>query len=90
MKNDGGEAFPCPSTGMASYNPGMSLRDWFAGMAPTEELNLPETAEQAAEVLGMEIKDYLNEAGIYWLVIVSMARFAWADAMLEAREVGDE
>lgn len=31
--NDGGPAFPVPSDGRAEGDPGMSLRDWFAGQA---------------------------------------------------------
>lgn len=31
-RNDGGPAFPADSFG-SQHNPGMSLRDWFAGQA---------------------------------------------------------
>lgn len=33
--DDGGNAFPddCEATGPSNYNPGMSLRDYFAGQA---------------------------------------------------------
>lgn len=33
IKNGGGPAFPCLPSKTASYKNGMTLRDWFAGMA---------------------------------------------------------
>lgn len=32
-KKDGGPAFPMYRSGIGNYDPGMTLRDWFAGMA---------------------------------------------------------
>lgn len=36
MEKDGGQAFPLSCGQCGSDVPGMSLRDWFAGHAPTE------------------------------------------------------
>ena len=44
-KKDGGPAFPLPSDGGRSIHPavrGMSLRDWFAGMALQGLISVPE------------------------------------------------
>ena len=60
-KNDGGPAFPSEGTGMVGMNPyeftnpGMTLRQWYAGMALQGLVSLPDhdctTAEIASDAL---------------------------------------
>lgn len=66
--NDGGPAFPIPEvpTVMQAW-PGMSLRDWFAGMV------LPQAMGESPSV-----------------EIAATLAYRMADAMLAAREAGDE
>ncbi len=40
-KSNGGPAFPAPYDGHGSGDPGMSLRDWFAGQALAGNLGNP-------------------------------------------------
>lgn len=64
--NDGGPAFPRSANDCDNGAPGMSLRDWFAGMAMQGSLSGRECALDAQ--------------------MVGMASYAFADAMLKARE----
>ena len=86
--NDGGSAFPFgqiseltgqPINGF--FEPGMSLRDWFAGMAREEDIEyyLPDTMgelEKLETILGRTVDRV-------W------ARYAYADAMIAERKKGD-
>ncbi len=72
-KNDGGPAFPCSGTeGVNPESLGMSLRDWFAGMALQGMLSNSVDFKSRGEVV--KPIDYPSEC------------FAIADAMLKARE----
>ena len=79
-KNDGGPAFPSEQghtpegTWNQTYDPGMSLRDWFAG-------------QTLAALMPDFIPGTTPHAGAYWDSIARDA-FACADAMLRAREKG--
>jgi hypothetical protein len=73
--NDGGPAFPfmCTIEGWTCENTGMSLRDWFAGMALCGELAF--SAPGTRTTLGPdEIKD------------ISELTYKFADAMLVERQ----
>jgi|WetSurMetagenome_2_1015567.scaffolds.fasta_scaffold159204_2 hypothetical protein len=81
--DDGGPAFPMPS-GMeprvnttTHFNEGMSLRDWFAGMAMQSLLINPDYAD--------EIDDAAAEEGVDIHDLASHLAFDLADAMLKAR-----
>ena len=86
VKNDGGHAFPWPGNdGMFTPSPGMSLRDWFAGMALQGALSTPhaltamlnqcEGPKKTPDVIGREIcQNFVDIA------------YGFADAMLEQRE----
>lgn len=76
--NDGGPAFPelNPNYG---FNKGMSLRDWFAGMA------------LQGMISSTYLKDEGIEGGVVWggddadCEIHSATAYRYADAMLKAR-----
>jgi hypothetical protein len=78
--NDGGPAFPCPDDynqdGDPVYGPknlhGMTLRDWFAGQALDGYL-----ASWSDE----------SDGNFFEPNHVAKSMYAFADAMLEAREV---
>jgi hypothetical protein len=76
--NDGGPAFPhreLNSDGLYEFSAGMTLRDWFAGLAM-----------QGALATG-----YKEGAGrMDWHYMLSTGAYQIADAMLKAREVNDE
>ena len=85
MKEDG-PAFPCPSEktwdGQGNYlgeqfigYPGMSLRDWFAGMAMLGLFHIHEPIAKAAEAAD------LDRVGFH-----AVMAYGLADAMLEERE----
>ena len=83
-KNDGGPAFPHDGRDNGPGNikgracDGMSLRDWFAATAPftfTDARGMMMNNGAAPSTTGQEILQFL--AGI---------RFAYADAMIEARK----
>jgi hypothetical protein len=69
MKDDGGPAFPWEDVGGLSQNPaassGMTLRDWFAGMALTTQnhpgMDLPDCPQRAAQ-LAYELADAMIKA----------------------------
>jgi hypothetical protein len=73
--NDGGPAFPMDSA-RNSYNPGMSLRDWFAGQA------LGDLARESI-VRGVAARGSLSES----CELCADTCYKYADAMLRAREV---
>ena len=70
-KNDGGPAFPFYARDAWSHDPGMSLRDWFAGQVIGTIL------------LGHEVNDD-SDYGEQW---IATRAYELADAMLKAREV---
>lgn len=92
MKN-GGPAFPHPNTTFSSREEalnwqkefsGMSLRDWFAGQAPSAEINdiTPATVKECAEYIGISDISYRPTD---YKKVLAKARYEWADAMLAAR-----
>ena len=80
-KPDGGRAFPVhPDTGQKLE--GMSLRDWFAGMALQGMYANPkylEACKGTSEHRGMDFAD-----------VVAMSAYENADAMIAERERGDD
>lgn len=89
---DGGPAFPYVSPLNKTYEdgsrlfpetPGMSMRDYFAGKAPAEEIDGigGSTAAECAVYLGIEKYEFSK----HYLMIVAKARYQWADAMLAER-----
>lgn len=86
---DGGPAFPQhgwskdPETlERMKMEGGMSLRNWFAGTAAHDDLDIPQTVEDCAAMLGID--KYVNT--IHYPRLISMARYRYADAMLAERE----
>ena len=76
---DGGAAFPgCVrnTKGKLDRNPGMSLRDWFAG-------------QLAASTVGGAISINIG-IGEEEMLTVAKSAYKFADAMLEAREQADD
>lgn len=82
---DGGPAFPCitwtnlnvgsgPASWVESKNPGMSLRDWFAGQALSSAIQ-HELAVRSAQIAPVSFR-YES---------VAASAYAMADAMLKAR-----
>ena len=84
-KNDGGPAFGHgdPTHG---GDPGMTLRDWFAGTAHPDSLGISDEMSMgvAAASAGVTTEDYDPQK--HWPEIVAKARYIYADAMLKARE----
>lgn len=86
--DDGGPAFAMgiPESPTRSHGPysqkGMTLRDWFAGLALQGGLSSTETLQQAALVaLQADGKITLEQ-------MLAIRSYAFADAMLEARKGG--
>lgn len=76
-RNDGGPAFPIlkPQNPNFEYcDPGMTLRDWFAGQALAGILANPNIHKEA------------NALGVPCVNIAVPAAYVAADAMLEARK----
>lgn len=73
--DNGGQAFPS-NTDTHQY-PGMSLRDWFAGMALQGILSNQEMRSGLIEVADSE--------GISVIDFISQSSFAHADSMLKER-----
>lgn len=90
---DGGPAFPregntpAHSKHVCSQS-GMSLRDWFAGQAPHQEVDaiIGQTVREASQFLGIAETEYKCE--IHYPKACGKARYQWADAMLAARATG--
>jgi hypothetical protein len=82
-EKDGGPAYP--SEYSLRTNQGMTLRDWFAGKAPAQEIEsmIPVTVGECAKFIGMDAADYIG--GEYWQEVLAKARYQWADAMLAER-----
>lgn len=90
-KDDGGRAFPgeIPSLSMAGpiFEPGMTLRDWFAGRSPlslegafadwNDELN------RTGEVQPSFMRSRSDPA---FLAYFARLQYAYADAMIAARK----
>ena len=75
VKQDGGPAYPWPSAESCGYNhvSGMSLRDWFAGMA--------------LQGMCASAKDGVHDPGL--MELVGSTAYCYANAMLKARGNGD-
>lgn len=90
--NDGGPAFPTnPGSPTVSPDyPGMTLRDWFAGHAPDNQVEFL-SVEQAALFVGLRAPDVDDIDGLVGLSNAVRAKLAYlhADAMLAARSKGD-
>lgn len=71
--NDGGPAFPIPTEYMTTEQPGMTLRDYFAGQAV-----MALVTKEAIELIG---RKRITGADL------ATACYDLADAMLAAREV---
>ena len=90
--NDGGQAFPgeqgtCPDgTWNQTWEPGMSLRDWFAGMAITAFLSSGEMQNQLAIAVadGCTEKPEEDRRKITREILANRV-YRLADAMLAAR-----
>jgi hypothetical protein len=87
--NDGGPAFPFgqvseltgqPINGF--FNPGMTLRDHFAGLAMAALLANPNsyTVDGIAKQLGIDPYDY--DRAIHWPMVVAMDAVSHADALI--------
>ncbi len=87
---DGGPAFPFAHSsvdGSVTTCDGMSLRDYAAIHAPASEIDgmIPQDRKECAAALGLsDYKEYV--VAIHYPMLLSRARYAWADAMLRARE----
>ena len=83
--NDGGPAFPVNSVKLIDIgaytvlHPGMSLRDWFAGMAMQGML---------AYGVATVYRERAAEEGIPFSRLLAEESYRHADAMLAAREKG--
>ncbi len=65
----------------------MSLRDYMATHAPASEIDgmMPKTIGDSAAALGLDSwKKYVTAT--HYPILVSRARYAWADAMMRVRE----
>lgn len=93
-KNDGGPFFPkhLRERKIDPYTPeelaaaaGISLRDWFAGMALQATINtgVEGTVESAAKELGINPSDY--KPSVHWPILVARDAYAFADAMIAER-----
>lgn len=92
--NDGGPAFPVPDShhanGQVQYGAnGMSLRDWLASQATQDDVEgfMPDGVAECAQMLGIEFSEW-NSA--HYAQLRCRAKWAYADAMLAAREVKKE
>jgi hypothetical protein len=93
--NDGGPAFPSKmlvnrfATKETAQQligaDGMTVRDWFAGHAPTLEIEaiIGGSVSSVSEFIGIAINDYNYQ--LHYLQACTKARYQWADAMLIAR-----
>ena len=91
-KNDGGPAFPVTfqhdfgADGQKSQEwAGMSLRDYLAAHAPTEEV------QDLFPASGEAIRSFLNladayQSKIHYHLLLAKARYIWADAILAERD----
>ena len=80
--DDGGPAFPNTAKPMAGemVEWGMSLRDWFAGMALQGGLSSTETLQQAALVA------LRSDGEVTLEQMLAIRSYSFADAMLAARK----
>ena len=81
---DGGPAFPlyCVPGDLMNAS-GMSLRDYLAARAPTDEIQEigGTSAKECAVYLGIENYEFPK----HYLMLLAKARYQWADAMLAER-----
>ena len=83
--NDGGHAFPWGSDGFIAG--GLSIRDWFAGQAPEpspEYMDQQYRLDRARNPHNDSHKPQQRDT----LTIKAQYRYAYADAMLSARQGG--
>lgn len=89
LAEDGGPAFPVNVTdadgGRAVGHWGMTLRDWFAGLAMQGFI-----AAQSDSDNRMALKEKAITMGIGWFELISKDAYATADAMLSKRECARE
>lgn len=71
-KDTGGPAFPANHFDLADNEHGMTLRDWFAGMALQGMLASHDVCDSETEVINFNV--------------ISELSYGYADAMLEERE----
>jgi len=74
---DGGPAFPAQHFDLAEHEHGMTLRDWFAGMAMQSVL-------ADAQIPGADA-DPLPPEAARWLGVVAKVSYRVADAMIQER-----
>ena len=79
---DGGAAFPCDDLHLGSGTEGLTKRDWFAGMALSNQYLLKQWEEIVNS--GHDTK------GIGFVDCVCKSAYNFADAMLKAREADNE
>lgn len=81
--DDGGCAFPTETA--MSYSNGMSLRDWFAGMALQGIISDPSPISRGcSEAVAYDIG--IGRKPSTFIEIVVNASYAYADAMIERRK----
>ena len=93
---DGGSAFPIPQNdqpGAYPAEPGMSLRDWFAGQAPdVPQWFLDKAWEEAPTLMevetlpGGEKRSTTRKQQPDSLTTLTAWRYTYADAMLKERD----
>lgn len=91
-KNDGGSAFPKPAHGEPGYysyvsgQPGMTLRDWFAGHAPELPYDFGHTVRPDLDNYRDRFEEYERDMAQWLTDRLALWAYAYADAMLAARE----
>lgn len=78
-------AFACANS--EHHQPGMTLRDWFAGQATEEDMEgfIAKSAGEVAKMFGKELEQLTSRD--FGMAKVE-AKFAYADAMLAYRAKG--
>lgn len=79
---DGGPAFPESHPACPSPASGLTKREWFAGMAPAQEIAemCPADGPGCARLLGIATNDFRGE---YYAAVLAKLRYQWADAMID-------
>lgn len=85
-RDDGGPAFPQPAMPDETYYTGMSLRDWFAGQFAASLSHHAFTFMKE----NPDAKGPISEAAKQVIREIGVVAYTQADAMLKARESGDE
>lgn len=84
--NDGGSAFPYTDKYGDIPMTGMTLRDYFAAHCPDMADEEPKIFADAYDVELPDIKASHKCWSKFWLTVEVKKRYAYADAMLKARE----